>query len=146
VSALGSLEPRPGHRARKDCARALKEFWELSSHIWMRLACLSMTDFSVSFSRASSSMVLRPEPLPAGMERWGVTDVLELPREGGRRALVGDGGPTFSLASTNSSCELPRSEPDPSSMALSCVFGAFGAFGSRRMLAYVTAPLDVGTR
>jgi hypothetical protein len=113
----------------------------------MRLACLSMTVFKVSFSRASSSIVLRPEPLPAGMERWGVTDVLEFPREGGRRALVGDGGPTFSRASTNSSCELPLNEPEPSSIALSCVLGgAFGAFGSRRILAYVTAPPDVGTR
>jgi hypothetical protein len=92
-------------------------------------------------------MVLRPEPLPAAMERCGVTDVLELPREGGRRALVGDGGPTFSLASTNSSCELPLSDPEPWSMALSCAFGdAFGALGSRRILAYVTAPPDVGTR
>lgn len=113
----------------------------------MRLACLSMTVLRVSFSRASSSMVLRPEPLPAGMERWGVTAVLEFPREGGRRALVGDGGPTFSRASTNSSCELPRNEPEPSSIALSCVLGdTFVAFGSRRTLAYVTPPLDVGTK
>jgi hypothetical protein len=63
--------------------------------------------------------------------------------EWGRRARVGDGGPTFSRASTNSSWELPLIEPGPS-IGVRCVF--CGALGSRRTLAYVTVPPEVGTR
>lgn len=93
--ALGSLGSRVGGRTRNDCARALNWFWLFVSHIWIRFACLSTKDLSVSFSSASSSRVLRPVPRPAGMLRCDVTCPAEL-RDRGRRELVGEGGPTFS--------------------------------------------------
>lgn len=73
------------------------------SHMERRFACLSTVALSVSFSRLISSKVFSPEPRPAGMLLIDVTLAVVCPRDRGRRDEDGEGGPTVSRASTNSS-------------------------------------------